>query len=123
MALATSHTIEDVRLVRYVWIQPWSSSRKRFTLASSAITYGGYALLAWDYLLTLDDEVGSPSDDSMTSLTFSLQVTYIWESPCSVAKGLFIGNRYVNLLMQPINIIQTTKTLPLRSHIVSDTPK
>ncbi|KAN0093151.1 hypothetical protein V8E55_003935 [Tylopilus felleus] len=64
-----------------------------------AITFSSYFLLVWDYLLTLDDEM-----------------TFIWESPSSFVKYLFIGNRYVNLLMQPINISQVTEVLPVHTN-------
>lgn len=56
--LTLSQNMEDVRLLRYVWIRPWSSLYQRFFLGPSAITYSGYTLLVWGYLLTLDDEVG-----------------------------------------------------------------
>jgi hypothetical protein len=78
-ALTSSRTGEEVRLV-------------------CAMTCGGYALLVWDYLLTLDDEI-----------------TYIWACPTSVVKYLFIGNRYVNLLVQPFSISQAAGALPLNS--------
>ena len=47
-------------------------------------------------------------------------MTFIWESPSSFVKYLFIGNRYVNLLMQPINISQVTEVLPVHTNAVSD---
>lgn len=47
-------------------------------------------------------------------------MTYIWDSPSSVVKYLFIGNRYVNLLVQGVYISETAGILPLRSSAVSD---
>ncbi|KAI9570608.1 hypothetical protein HD554DRAFT_356267 [Boletus coccyginus] len=67
-------------------------------LVLRAMTYSSYALLVWDYLLTLDDEI-----------------TYIWGGPSSVVKYLFIGNRYVNLLVQPVYISDVAGVLPLGS--------
>ncbi|KAI9567341.1 hypothetical protein HD554DRAFT_2173456 [Boletus coccyginus] len=81
-----------------------------------AMTYGSYTLLVWDYLLTLDDEV-----DIFTLvrrpilLTFEPQITYVWDSSSSVVKYLFIGNRYVNLLVQPVYISGVAGVLPLDS--------
>ncbi|KAN0093150.1 hypothetical protein V8E55_003934 [Tylopilus felleus] len=63
------------------------------------VTYGSCALLVWDYFLTLDDEV----------------MTYIWRSPRSIVKYLFIGNRYINLFTQPFSLAQIAGTLPLDS--------
>ncbi|KAI9570614.1 hypothetical protein HD554DRAFT_2170209 [Boletus coccyginus] len=96
-ALSLSQIIEDLRLL-------------------GAMTYGSYTLLVWDYLLTLDDEV-----DVFTLvrrpilLTFEPQITYVWDSPSSVVKYLFIGNRYVNLLVQPVYISGIAGVLPLDS--------
>ncbi|KAI9570610.1 hypothetical protein HD554DRAFT_358052 [Boletus coccyginus] len=59
-----------------------------------AISYSSYTLLVWDYLLTLDDEI-----------------TYIWDSPPSVMKYLFIGNRYMTLLVQPVYLSQVAGIL------------
>jgi hypothetical protein len=53
-------------------------------------------------------------------LTVRPQITYIWACPTSVVKYLFIGNRYVNLLVQPFSISQAAGALPLNSEAVSD---
>ncbi|KAN0093159.1 hypothetical protein V8E55_003943 [Tylopilus felleus] len=63
-----------------------------------AVAYGSYALLVWDYFLTLDDEMA-----------------YIWASRPSIVKYLFIGNRYINLFTQPFYLGQLAGTLPLDS--------
>ncbi|KAN0093152.1 hypothetical protein V8E55_003936 [Tylopilus felleus] len=80
-----------------------------------AVTYGSCALLVWDYFLTLDDEVVHLHRPRTTLLTPISQMTYIWRSPRSIVKYLFIGNRYINLFTQPFSLAQLAGTLPLDS--------
>lgn len=118
-SLTSFQMIEDRNVTRYVRIQSWLSIVLQcFTLVLSALTYSSYALLLWDYLLTLDDEVGQLHLPCVTLLTLSSQVTYIWKSPCSVVKCLFMGNRYLNLIMLPVVVAQTAGVLPLDSNAV-----
>ncbi|KAN0093149.1 hypothetical protein V8E55_003933 [Tylopilus felleus] len=88
-ALTSSQIAGDVRLVR-------------------AITFSRYSLLVWDYLLTLDDEVFTP-------LCTTHDLSYPQRVHRWVVKYLFIGNRYVNLLVQPVTISQVTGVLLLHS--------
>ncbi|OJA17249.1 hypothetical protein AZE42_12567, partial [Rhizopogon vesiculosus] len=48
-----------------------------------AFTTAGHTFLVYDYFLTLDDEI-----------------SYIWNSPWTVVKVLFLVNRYGNLVVQ-----------------------
>ncbi|KAH7916517.1 hypothetical protein BJ138DRAFT_283572 [Hygrophoropsis aurantiaca] len=55
-------------------------------------SFASYVLLIWDIFLTIEDEI-----------------TYIWGSPRSAAKVLYLCNRYDNLLVQPVSLAQTTQ--------------
>ncbi|EGO02276.1 hypothetical protein SERLA73DRAFT_71420 [Serpula lacrymans var. lacrymans S7.3] len=66
----SAQILNDVRLVR-------------------SMNISSYALLSWDYLLTLQDEVH-----------------YIWRSPRSYFKVLFLANRYGNLAFQALALAQ-----------------
>jgi len=55
-------------------------------------------------------------------LTFHPQMSYIWDSPSSVVKYLFIGNRYANLLVQPLYSFEVAGVIPLDSSTVSAIP-
>ena len=89
-------------------------------LVRRAVTYGSCALLVWDYFLTLEDEVGHLHRPRATLLTPISQMTYIWRSPRSIVKYLFIGNRYINLFTQPFSLAQLAGTFPLDSTAVRD---
>ena len=96
-------------------------AEKYSPLVPRGVTYGSCALLVWDYFLTLDDEVvGHLHRPHTTLLTPISQLTYIWRSPRSIVKYLFIGNRYINLFTQPFSLAQIAGTLPLDSTAVRD---
>ncbi|KAH7904955.1 hypothetical protein BJ138DRAFT_844906 [Hygrophoropsis aurantiaca] len=60
----------------------------------SSTSFASYVLLVWDFFLTIEDEI-----------------TYIWSSPRSAVKILYLCNRYGNLLVQPISLAQRTGLL------------
>ncbi|KAH7924533.1 hypothetical protein BV22DRAFT_1013153 [Leucogyrophana mollusca] len=64
-------------------------------------SFCSYVLLVWDFFLTIEDEI-----------------TYIWGSPRSAVKILYLCNRYGNLLMQPISLAQTTGLLNINESSV-----
>ncbi|KAF8448859.1 hypothetical protein L210DRAFT_2630647 [Boletus edulis BED1] len=55
------------------------------------VAFAGYTFLVYDYLLTL-----------------SLEVTYMWNTPWTVVKTLFLMNRYWNLIGQTFIMLEET---------------
>ncbi|KIO03526.1 hypothetical protein M404DRAFT_624673 [Pisolithus tinctorius Marx 270] len=59
-----------------------------------AAVVAGYSLLLYDYFLTLSDEV-----------------EYIWNTPRTLVKFIYLANRYIVLLGQTVLCIQVTAHL------------
>ncbi|KAH7909248.1 hypothetical protein BJ138DRAFT_1115162 [Hygrophoropsis aurantiaca] len=77
-------------------------------------SFASYVLLVWDFFLTIEDEVRAVYQKFVRGCVktgFNGQITYIWSSPRSAVKILYLCNRYGNLLVQPVSLAQTTGLL------------
>ncbi|KAH7907856.1 hypothetical protein BJ138DRAFT_1159039 [Hygrophoropsis aurantiaca] len=63
--------------------------------------FASCALLIWDFFLTVEDEI-----------------TYIWSSPHTAVKILYLCNRYGSLLLQPVSLAQTTGIIDINQSSV-----
>ncbi|KAL5525730.1 hypothetical protein ACEPAG_7067 [Sanghuangporus baumii] len=88
--------------------------------ASQYLTLSGFALLLYDYSLTVSglSSIGERTDSNMALLQIHQEVELIWKAPKSHISLIFLANRYIVPLMLTVDIYDRLGLASSPSHHV-----
>jgi len=104
---------QDLWVRKYVIYHAIISPSHLLNSSSRTLSAAGHTLLVYDYFLSLNDEVSSCLAPWCILLeTFSwFQISYIWNTPWTIVKVIFLINRYGNLIGQTFILLEEADLL------------